>query len=162
MIQGRSFNTDGSLFYPANRAFFEGLGNGQVPSILGNFLAGLSINFIGGLIQSGSDISPIWNPEFFANTIVVNGTTWPYLDVAEEQYRLRLLNGSQSRFLNLASPRALNAAGNDIGEVPFYQIGAEQSLLPYPVRVRTGFKAIMPEGSGTKRKDGPTTRRKPC
>ena len=146
VIQGRSFNADGSLFYPANRAFFEGLGNGQVPSIPGNFLAGLSINFIGGLIQSGSDISPIWNPEFFANTMVVNGTTWPYLDVAEEQYRLRLLNGSQSRFLNL-SLRALDADGIDIGEVPFYQIGAEQSLLPYPVRVRTGFKAIMPEGS---------------
>ena len=28
-IQDKAFNTDGSLFYPANRAFFEGLGDGQ-------------------------------------------------------------------------------------------------------------------------------------
>ena len=147
VIQGRSFNADGSLFYPANRAFFEGLGNGQVPSTLGNILAGLSINFIGGLIQSGSDISPIWNPEFFANTMVVNGTTWPYLDVAQERYRFRLLNGSQSRFLNL-SMFVVDPDGTLGDEIPFYQIGAEQSLLPFPVRVRTGFKAIMPEGSG--------------
>ena len=25
-----------------------------------------------------SDIAPIWNPEFFGNTMVVNGKTWPY------------------------------------------------------------------------------------
>ncbi len=28
-IQDKAFNTDGSLFYPADRAFFEGLGTGQ-------------------------------------------------------------------------------------------------------------------------------------
>ena len=40
-----------------------------------------------------SDISPQWNPEFFGNTIVVNGKTWPYLNVEQRRYRLRLLNG---------------------------------------------------------------------
>jgi len=67
-IQDRSFNADGGLFYPANRAFFEGLGTGQ--DALGNPAAGLNIPFI-----PNSDISPIWNPEAFFNTIVVNGTT---------------------------------------------------------------------------------------
>ena len=33
-------------------------------------------------------------------------------------------------------------------EVPFYQIGAEQSLLPNVVQVATGFKTVLP-GNGT-------------
>ena len=44
---------------------------------------------------------PIWNPEFFGNTMVVNGRTWPYLDVEQRRYRLRFLNGCNSRFLIL-------------------------------------------------------------
>jgi FtsP/CotA-like multicopper oxidase with cupredoxin domain len=47
-------------------------------------------------------VNPIWNPEAFFNTIVVNGTTWPFLNVEPDLYRLRLLNGSNSRFLNLS------------------------------------------------------------
>jgi spore coat protein A, manganese oxidase len=58
VIQDRSFNADGSLFYPANRAFFEGLGNGQIPSESGNTGAGLNIDTIP---TDASDISPIWN-----------------------------------------------------------------------------------------------------
>ena len=56
VIQDRSFNADGSLFYPANRAFFEGLGDGQTASVPGNTGAGLDIDFID---TNGSDISPI-------------------------------------------------------------------------------------------------------
>src|SRR5665647_2861373 len=41
------------------------------------------------------------NPEFFGNTMVVNGKTWPYLEVEQGRYRFRLLNGSQARFLIL-------------------------------------------------------------
>ena len=47
------------------------------------------------------DISPIWNPEFFGNTIMVNGNTWPFLNVEQRRYRFRFLNGCQSRFLIL-------------------------------------------------------------
>ena len=43
----------------------------------------------------------IWNPEFFGNTMVVNGRTWPFLDVEQRRYRFRLLNGCNSRFLML-------------------------------------------------------------
>lgn len=111
-IQDRSFDADGSLFYPAGRAFFEGLEPSQ-----------LQIPFkpdpaIGG----PSDVSPIWNPEFFGNTIVVNGRTWPYLEVEKRRYRFRLLNGSQSRFLILR----LSDGGT------FWQIGADGGFLPQP------------------------------
>jgi FtsP/CotA-like multicopper oxidase with cupredoxin domain len=135
VIQDRSFNLDGSLFYPANRAFFEGLGTGQVPSTPGNIGAGLDIPFIPGDTRGPSDIAPIWNPEAFFNVMVVNGVSRPELEVAPALYRFRLLNGCNSRFLNLA----LKKGGNGNAEIPFYQIGAEQSVLPQVVRIETGF-----------------------
>ncbi|HEX4919670.1 MAG TPA: multicopper oxidase domain-containing protein, partial [Candidatus Bathyarchaeia archaeon] len=39
--------------------------------------------------------------EFFGPFTLVNGTIWPYLPVEARQYRLRLLNGSNSRFYRL-------------------------------------------------------------
>jgi FtsP/CotA-like multicopper oxidase with cupredoxin domain len=133
-IQDRSFNPNGSLFYPDNRAFFEGV-----------VLADLQIPFI-----PTSDISPIWNPEAFFTTMVINGRTWPFQNVEPVRYRLRLLNGNNSRFLNLslfvsACPLNPTLVGT---ELPFYQIGAEGGLLPNVVRVSTGGTAVLP-GNGT-------------
>jgi len=116
IIQDRSFNADGSLFYPDNRAFFEGLHLGQ-----------LQIPFIPQAGCSGpSDVSPIWNPEFFGNTMMVNGRTWPYLDVEQRRYRFRFVNGCNSRFLILK-------LGRD--GLPFWQIGADGGFLPAPVKL---------------------------
>jgi spore coat protein A len=129
-IQARSFNTDGSLFYPADRAFFEGISTNR-----------LHIPLIGDS-KYPSDIPPIWNPEAFFNVIVVNGTSWPSLDVAQALYRFRLLNGCNSRFLNL-SMFVVNTDGTLGAEVPFYQIGAEQGLLPNVVKVETGKKTTF-------------------
>ncbi|MGH2578813.1 MAG: multicopper oxidase family protein, partial [Actinomycetota bacterium] len=72
-----------------------------------------------------SDISPIWNPEFFGNTMVVNGRSWPFLEVEQRRYRFRFLNGSNSRFLILKLDN----------ELPFWQIGSEGGFLPEPVRL---------------------------
>lgn len=120
-IQDRSFNADASLFYPDNRAFFEGLAAEGTNGGQGE----LQIPFIGAEACDGenSDIPPIWNPEFFGNMMVVNGQTWPYLDVERRRYRFRLLNGCNSRFLILKTDNA---------DVPFWQIGADQSFLPKP------------------------------
>jgi spore coat protein A, manganese oxidase len=142
VIQDRSFKPDGELFYPDNRAFFEGLNpaGGTAPV--------LDIPFAPSV---DSDISPIWNPEAFFSTIVVNGVTWPKIEVAPALYRLRLLNGCNSRFLNLAlfKVRKHNSDKEDETdkrdperlrrELPFYQIGAEQGFLPHVVRIETGF-----------------------
>jgi FtsP/CotA-like multicopper oxidase with cupredoxin domain len=114
-IQDRAFKTDGSLFYPDNRAFFEGLDPEQ-----------LQIPFIPDEACGGmSDISPIFNPEFFGNTILVNGKTWPYLDVEQRRYRFRILNGCNSRFLLLELEQGL----------PFWQIGTEGGFLPAPLEL---------------------------
>ena len=75
---------------------------------------------------------PIWNPETFFNTMVVNGTTWPKLNVAQARYRFRLLNGSNALMINLALFVA-HPNTNEINrnrEIPFYQIGADQGFLP--------------------------------
>jgi FtsP/CotA-like multicopper oxidase with cupredoxin domain len=114
-IQDRSFNADGSLFYPSSRAFFEGLSPSQ-----------LQIPFIPDAACGGpSDIAPIFNPEFFGNTIVVNGRTWPFLEVEQRRYRFRFLNGCNSRFLLLELDNGL----------PFWQIGAEGGFLAAPVEL---------------------------
>lgn len=113
VIQDRSFNADGSLFYPDNRAFFEGLTPSQ-----------LQIPFAPSPAIGGpSDVAPIWNPEFFGNTLVVNGKTWPFLQVEQRRYRMRFLNGSDSRFLILDMP---------VG-VKFWVIGTDGGFLPKPV-----------------------------
>ncbi|HEY7575905.1 MAG TPA: bilirubin oxidase, partial [Thermoanaerobaculia bacterium] len=103
-IQDRSFDEDGSLFYPDSREFFDGFAGPYIPE---------------------SDIAPIWNPEFFGNTMVVNGKTWPALEVEQRRYRFRFLNGCNSRFLILRLGSGL----------PFWQIGAEGGFLPEPVEL---------------------------
>ena len=105
-VQDRSFNTDGSLFYPDSRAFFDGITGPYIPD---------------------TDVSPIWNPEFFGNVIMVNGNTWPFQRVEKRRYRLRFLNGCQSRFLIL-----------DFDQIPgveVWQIGNEGGFLAAPVNL---------------------------
>jgi FtsP/CotA-like multicopper oxidase with cupredoxin domain len=65
--------------------------------------------------------------------------------VAPERYRLRFVNASDSRFLNLAMFRVRgNGEINPSQELPFYQIGSEQGLLPNVVRIETGFATTLP------------------
>ncbi|MGE5252157.1 MAG: multicopper oxidase family protein [Bacteroidota bacterium] len=105
-IQDRAFNADGLLFYPDTRAFFD--------------------EFLGPYIPY-TDVSPIWNPEFFGNMMMVNGNTWPFQTVEQRRYRIRFLNGCQSRFLIL-----------DFGDIPgveVWQIGNEGDFLAAPVNI---------------------------
>jgi spore coat protein A len=108
-IQDRSFNVDGSLFYPDTREFFDGA-TAIVPGFIPN-----------------TDLSPIWNPEFFGNMMMVNGNTWPFQTVERRRYRFRFLNGCQSRFLIL-----------DFSQIPgveVWQIGNEGGFLAAPVNL---------------------------
>ena len=131
-IQPMTFYDDGSLFFPANRLFASECGGGRV---FGNTLD-VDVPF---KPDPNSDISPIWSPETFFQTIVVNGKTWPKLEVAPERYRFRILNVADSNFLNLA------LITEDNEELPMYVIGADQGFLPNVVKIRTGFfTKIMP------------------
>ena len=105
-VQDRAFDTSGALFYPDTRAFFDEIDGPYLPE---------------------TDLSPIWNPEFFGNTMMVNGSTWPFLDVEQRRYRFRFLNGCDSRFLILDFSR--------IPGVEVWQVGNEGGFLPDPVNL---------------------------
>jgi FtsP/CotA-like multicopper oxidase with cupredoxin domain len=113
-VQDRSFNTDGSLFYPDTRAFFDEIVRDYIPD---------------------GEFSPIWNPEFFGNMIMVNGNTWPFQTVERRRYRLRFLNGCQSRFLIL-----------DFANIPgveVWQIGNEGGFLAAPVNLTANGNRLL-------------------
>jgi len=77
-----------------------------------------------------------WAPEFFGQLPVVNGAIYPFLEVEPRPYRLRLLNGANSRFFDLY----LNLAKRpeDIPSlVSFHQIGSDGGLLPKPAPLTT-------------------------
>jgi FtsP/CotA-like multicopper oxidase with cupredoxin domain len=114
-IQDRSFNADGSLFYPDSRTFFDEIAGPFIPE---------------------TDVSPIWNPEFFGNAIIVNGNTWPFQTVERRRYRLRFLNGCDSRFLILSFA--------DIPGVDVWQIGNEGGFLAAPASLTAlGNRLLM-------------------
>jgi bilirubin oxidase len=142
VIQDRSFNANGSLFFPGNRAFFEGLNKPGAPEQFPG--AGvLDVPFIPQPAVGGrSDVSPIWNPEFFGNTMVVNGKTWPVLEVEKMRYRFRFLNGSDSRFVILRMVTGDPTARPAASALPFWQIGSEGGFLPHPVRLQTLLIAL--------------------
>ena len=83
----------------------------------------------GQLLYPRADTGPVgypfWVPEFFGDTIVVNGKVWPFMSVEPRKYRLRLLNGSNARFyrLRLSDRR------------PFVQIGIDGGFMAAPVEV---------------------------
>ncbi len=79
---------------------------------------------------------PVWIPEFFGDTMLVNGAVWPYLQVEPRKYRFRFLNGCNARFLHLTLMES-DAAGNPSGNPgpPIFQIGSDGGLLPQPVRL---------------------------
>jgi FtsP/CotA-like multicopper oxidase with cupredoxin domain len=109
-IQDRAFNADGSLFYSDTREFFDGIAGPYIPDT-----------------DNMEAFSPIWNPEFFGNCIMVNGATWPFLTVENRRYRFRFLNGCQSRFLILDFTK--------IPGVEVWQIGNEGGFLAAPVNI---------------------------
>lgn len=71
------------------------------------------------------DMHPYWVPEFFGDTMMVNGQTWPYFNVNQTTYRLRLLDGCNARFLNLT----LIDLDNHNATVPFTVIARDQGYL---------------------------------
>jgi len=106
VIQDRMFTEDGQLFYPSEgpevEPGFDPLPEG--PSVIA---------------------------EFFGDFIVVNGIAWPKMEVEPRKYRLRLLNGSDSRFY------VLEFHDDPVGgtNLDFYQIGTDVGLLPSPVEI---------------------------
>jgi FtsP/CotA-like multicopper oxidase with cupredoxin domain len=77
------------------------------------------------------DVHPYWDPEYFGDTIMVNGKVWPRLRVARRQYRFRIINGSNARFYNLKLSNGMS----------FTQIGSDGGYLPAPVTLTEALVA---------------------
>lgn len=90
VIQDKTFNEDGSLFYPSTV---------DVQDPPPNF----------------PDVSI--TPGFAGDTIIVNGKAWPYLEVEQRKYRFRILNASNERFyrIRLDSGQKFTQIGSDGG-----------------------------------------------
>lgn len=117
-IQDRMFWANGELFYPAfpGDPFYDDFITGEDAVLPED-------RFPGG--------GPTVLAEFFGDHIVVNGKIWPKEDVKPRNYRLRLLNGTDSRFMALQFV-AVNAGDTDFtnagAPIPFYVIGSDQGL----------------------------------
>jgi spore coat protein A len=87
MIQDKSFQEDGALFYPDN----------ATPPV--------------------DNPVPSTPSFFLGNTIAVNGKLWPYLEVEPRKYRFRILNGSNLRQyeLKLSNGGLFHQIGTDMG-----------------------------------------------
>ena len=76
-----------------------GVPNGSLQSVMSNGKAGGVPNAAkGGAITD----SPSATPEAFNDTPLVNGTAYPYVNVAPKPYRLRILSVGNDRMLNLS------------------------------------------------------------
>ena len=71
------------------------------------------------------EVHPYWGPEFFGDTIVVNGLAWPKMPVDRAAYRFRILDGSTARFYNLSFSNGM----------PFTVIGTEGGYVKSAVNV---------------------------
>ena len=86
--------------------------------------------------ENGSN-SPrgVWGPEFFGELPVINGAAYPHLEVEPRPYRLRVLNGANSRFFNLYFNLARHAT--DVPSlVTFHQIGSDGGFLSAPAAMQ--------------------------
>ncbi|CAB9524162.1 Multicopper oxidase LPR1 homolog [Seminavis robusta] len=129
LIQDRMFKENGELFYPS----FKG----------DPFYA----DFITDEGAQVEDDHPSALAEFFGDFMVVNGKIWPKMKVEPRQYRLRLLNGCDSRFLVVqfmvdapefpsGSDGGFNVGRNMDGiPIPFTVIGGDQGLAASPTKV---------------------------
>ncbi len=106
MLQDRSFQEDGSFFYP------------DQPK------------------EPVTKLKPSIIPSFFGDTILVNGKVWPYLEVEPRKYRFRILNAANARFfhLTLDSDQAFYQIGTDSGFLE-RTIGVRNLLLAPAERV---------------------------
>lgn len=121
-VQDRMFRNNGDLFYsafPGEPFYDDFITPGQLDPYPDQFPGG----------------GPTALAEFFGDHMLVNGVIWPKASVEQRQYRVRLLNGTDSRFMRLKlkviTGGANNLAATDPAagyELPFYIVGSDQSL----------------------------------
>ncbi|HSB21072.1 MAG TPA: multicopper oxidase domain-containing protein [Anaeromyxobacteraceae bacterium] len=85
-IQDRAFNDDGSL------NFSNGLAQTVPPPP-----AALPVGYTPVTSGVNPQVHPVWVPEYFGDFALVNGVLWPKKSTEPGWYRIRLVDGSDSR-----------------------------------------------------------------
>jgi spore coat protein A len=79
---------------------------------------------------------PFWIPEFVGDTILVNGKTWPFLNVERKRYRFLFLNGSNARTYEMF----LTDPVTKVNGPPMWVIGTDGGYLDMPVKIDPNVK----------------------
>jgi spore coat protein A, manganese oxidase len=120
VIQDRMFDTNGQLFFPSDS--------------------------LGGVLWTTNPEHPYWVPEFVGDVIVVNGKSWPFMNVEPKRYTFLFINGSNARTYEmfLTDPVSKNPGP------PLWVIGTDGGYLDTPVKVDPTMKAnnVLPMMSG--------------
>jgi FtsP/CotA-like multicopper oxidase with cupredoxin domain len=124
-IQDRMFLATGELFYPAypGDPYYD------------DFITGEGAILPPDLFPGGG---PTALAEFFGDHMVVNGWIWPKEDVERRNYRLHLLNGTDSRFMAIQFfevPEGEENFDNAIQQLSFTVVGSDQGLASSPLSV---------------------------
>jgi spore coat protein A len=106
ILQDRLFDTNGQLLFP----------DGSNPEV------GEPPN---------PEIHPFWIPEFFGDVNVVNGRSWPFLNVEGRRYRFRIVDAANARFYRM---KLVNSRTGAPGP-PIWLIGTDGGLLDRPVKL---------------------------
>jgi FtsP/CotA-like multicopper oxidase with cupredoxin domain len=121
MIADRQFDTQGQLKFPDAESS-PGAGDGP----------------------PNPDAHPFWIPEFFGDVMVVNGKSWPFLEVQPRRYRLRFVNSSNARFLQMQLFRSVNHQPTNTPGPHFFQIGSDGGFMNSPVDVDSASNPNAP------------------
>jgi spore coat protein A, manganese oxidase len=127
-IQDRAFNDDGSI------NFSNGLGQLVPPG----GAALLPIGFTPVTSGANPQVHPVWVPEYFGDHLLVNGVLWPKYKAAPGWYRIRVVDGSDSRCYTSGFSTVLPARGaKPNNNLPFYVIASDQGYYKNPVLTST-------------------------
>jgi len=152
VIQDKSFNPDGSLWYPSA---YEGPASQVIPDLPDPWdpLTQSMVNSMAGKTgrwdcDTTAALPPAVScvPEFFADTSLINGAPYPYANIPAAPIRFRILNGSQARFYNLQLYyESLSSPGEADLSKPgpaIIQIGTEGGFLFAPAVLNNPPKPI--------------------
>ena len=112
LVADRQFDTNGQLLFPDGTPTDNPTGiNGGPPN---------------------PDKHPFWIPEFFGDVVMVNGKSWPFMEVQPRRYRLRFVNGSNARFFQMQLVQSVNHQPTATPGPHIWQIGSDGGLLNAP------------------------------
>jgi FtsP/CotA-like multicopper oxidase with cupredoxin domain len=120
VIQDRMFDTNGQLFFPADSA--------------------------ANVLWATNPEHPYWVPEFVGDVIVVNGKSWPFMNVEPKRYTFMFINGSNARTYEM---QLVDQVSKNPGP-PLWVIATDGGYLDTPVKIdpTAAVNNVLPMMSG--------------